>query len=256
MVIETAKEKKEKTIKKKKKRKRKKWTINIDEVMKIIIPEVTTRLGLDYLELTEKELRDVIEPIVSSIIEARKTKPTTESLIKRIINGKPMLFKALSAKMLEREKLAPQQIEFILANAPELAGRAAPRLYHEILEAGLEYLLDTLRYLWQRYGKPTRIQCPYCGFYAVTPGLSCIVCGRVIEERDLKKAIGFNKQLAMLAEVLDKSLLEEIIKAGFVVYDGDIHPPSLRQRLPHGVVLYLTREERDLLRRILNREEA
>lgn len=240
----------------KKSRGSRKWTINIDEVLGEIIPELVERLGIDYLDLSEKELRDVVEPIVSSIVEARKTKPSTESLIKRLISGKQVLFKAISAKLMEREKLTPHQVEFIIANAPDLAGRAAPRLYREVAGSHSEYLLDSLRHLWQRYGRPTRIQCPYCGFYSVTHDLTCIVCGRSVEERDLKGAIRFNQLLVDLARRLDRQLVEEIIRAGFIAYDGEIHPPSMHQRLPHAVVLYLTRGEREMLKRLLKREES
>lgn len=227
----------------------------MDEVLKQVIPEVVSRLSLDYLGLTEKELRDVIEPIVSGIVESRKTKPSIESLVKRIVNGKQMLYKALAAKLLERDRLEPHQVEFIVSNAPDIAGRAAPRLYKDIAEQGLDYLLDTLRYLWQRYGRPTRIRCPYCGFYSVTPDLTCMVCGRVVEEKDLKESIGFRRLLESASKVMDRSLLEEIARAGFVVYDGEIHPPSLRQRIPEGVVLYLSREERELLKRLARGKE-
>lgn len=216
--------------------------------MREVIPEVESQLGLSYLGLTEKEMRDVLEPIVEGVVESRKTKPSIESIVKRIVSGKPALYKAVAARLLERERLSPEQVEFIVSNAPELAGRAAPRLYHEVKGGNRDYLVDTLRYLWQRYGSPTRIQCPYCGFYSVTPDLTCIVCGRSVEEKDLKEAIRFKEQLAELASRLDSQLVAEILRAGFVLYDGEVHPPSLQQRAPQAVVLYLTREEADILR--------
>ncbi|MEB3806301.1 MAG: TFIIB-type zinc ribbon-containing protein [Desulfurococcales archaeon] len=241
--------------KRKSSKKERKWTVNIEEMTSIVASEVVSRAGLDYLGLKEAELRDVIEPIVASIVEARKTKPTAESIIKRIINSRQTLYKAIAAKLLERDTLSLEQLEFIVTYAPELAGRAAPKLYRIAKELNADYIVDTLRYLWQRYGTPTRVRCPYCGFDSVTPDLTCIVCGRSVEERDLKEEIGFDRLLADLARSGHRDVVEEILRAGFAVYDGEIYPPSLRSRHPYGVILYLTRREKMLLKSLLSREE-
>ena len=218
-----------------------------------VIPEVVNRLGLDYLGLTERELRDVIEPIISSIAEARSTKPSVESLVKRIVAGKQMLFKALAARLLEREELNMEQLEFIISYAPDIAGRAAPKLYRIAARIGADHIIDALRTLWEQYGKPTRVECPYCGFRSVTPNLECIVCGRAVEERDLKEKIGFRRLLERFAEEADPVLVEEAARTGLVLYDGDVKPPSLRASSPLAVELFLTKSERDLLKSILSR---
>ncbi len=237
-------------------RSKKKWTLDVEAVASEVIPEVASRLGLDYLGLTERELRDVIEPIISSIAEARSTKPSVESLVKRIVAGKQMLYKAIAAKLLEREELTVDQLEFIVANAPELAGRAAPKLYRIAKAAGADHIIDTLRFLWERYGKPTPVRCPYCGFRAVTPALECIVCGRSVEEEDLKRAIGFEDLLRRFAETADPALVEEVIRRGYVLLDDEIKPPSLRSTTPLAVEIYLTRRERELLRSLLSEKSS
>ena len=232
---------------------RRKWKLDVEEVAGEVIPEVVSRLGLEYLGLTERELRDIIEPIISSIAEARSTKPSVESLVKRIAAGKEMLFKAIAAKLLEREELGREHLEFIVSYAPELAGRAAPRLYREASRLGLDYIIDSLRYLWERYGRPLPVRCPYCGFRSVTPGLTCIVCGRSVEEEDLKESIGFEDLLRRFAETSDPSIVEEVLRSGIVLYDGELHPPSLRSRAPLAVELFLTRRERRVLEEALAR---
>ena len=232
---------------------RRKWKLNVEEVAGQVIPEVVSRLGLEYLGLSERELRDIIEPIITGIAEARSTKPSVESLVKRIVAGKDMLFKAIAAKLLERDELTREQLEFIVSYAPELAGKAAPRLYREASRLGLDYIVDSLRYLWDRYGKPLPVRCPYCGFRSVTPSLTCIVCGRSIEEVDLKNSINFDNLLKRFAETMDPSLVEEVLRSGIVLYDGELHPPSLRSRVPLAVELFLTRRERKLLEEALAR---
>jgi len=232
---------------------RKTWKLDVEAVAGEVIREVVDRLGIDYLGLTERELRDVIEPIIAEIAEARSTKPSVESLVKRIVAGKEMLFKALAARLLEREDLTLEQIEFIVAYAPQLAGRAAPRLYRAAAKLGADHIIDALRTLWELHGAPTPIECPYCGFRAVTPAMECMVCGRVVEERDLKEKIGFRDLLVRFAEEADPALVEEVLRAGFAIYDGEIKPPSMRARAPMGVELFLSRGEREAVREVLAR---
>jgi len=227
--------------------------LDVEAVAGEVIREVVDRLGLDYLGLTERELRDVIEPIIADIAEARSTKPSVESLVKRIVSGKEMLFKALAARLLERDELTLEQLEFIVAYAPQLAGRAAPKLYRAAVKAGADHIIDALRTLWEAYGAPTPIECPYCGFRAVTPAMECLVCGRAVEEGDLKERIGFQDLLLRFAEEADPVLVEEVLRAGLVVYDGEVKPPSMRARAPMGVELFLTRREREALREALAR---
>ncbi len=227
------------------KRKSKTWTLDVEAVAGEVIPQVVERLGLDLLGMSERELRDVIEPIIDEIAKARKTKPSVESLVKRIVSGRQLLYKALAAKLLEREELTLEQLEFIVANAPELAGRAAPHLYRQAKRLGAEYIIDSLRMLWERYGRPTGVVCPYCGFSSVLPDLSCIVCGRTVDEEDLKRAIGFRRLLASFSRAYERALVEEAVNAGYVVYDrGELYPPSMKRR---GIVLFLSREEKELL---------
>jgi len=228
----------------------------VEEVAGRIIPEIVDRLGLAYLDLTEKELRDVIEPIIEAIAEARSTKPTDESLIKRITGNKLLLYKAIAAKLAERDDLTPEQLEFVVSYAPEIAGRLAPKLYYIARSKGADHIVDALRYLWDKYGKPFPVRCPYCEFRSVAPDLTCIVCGRSVDEEDLKDYIGFRGLLARYAETAPRQIAAEIYRSGYVVYDGEIHPPSLKSRAPLGVVLYLSKEEKRLLAEILGLEEA
>jgi len=108
--------------------------------------------------------------------------------------------------------------------------------------------------LWERYGKPLPVRCPYCGFAAVTPDLSCMVCGRSVDEEDLKEYIDLKGLLQEYARRSPRQLVLEIYRSGFVIYDGELYPPSLKSRAPLGVVLYLSRDEKELISRILSEE--
>ncbi|MCE4624781.1 MAG: hypothetical protein F7C35_02815 [Desulfurococcales archaeon] len=230
-------------------RTRKKWTLD----MKTVVPEVSKRviesLGLDYIGIDIDSIKDLIEDIVSSIAEQRATKPSIDSLVSNIIRNKQLILKAIAAKLLQREDLTPEQVEFIVSYAPEIAGRAAPKLYPLAKKLGLDHVIDTLRYLWVRYGRPTPVECPYCGFRAVTPDLRCAVCGAQVSERDLKERIGFQELLEELAGRSPVAALEAV-SAGFVLYDGErLWPPSAARSLSFYIEIYLNRSERELLER-------
>lgn len=227
---------------------RKKWTLDMDTVVPQVASAVIERLGLDYAGIRVDDIRDIVEDIVRGIAESRSTKPSVETLIKKIVKNPLPFKKAVAAKLVTRESLSGEQVEFIVATAPEIAGRAAPRLYREARRLGLEHIVDSLRYLWLRYGRPTPFECPRCGFKALTPELSCMVCGARVDEEEFKSHIGFEMLLREMAETRPSEALEAA-DSGFVLYDGEkLLPPSRRAQTPLLIELYLTSRERSLLR--------
>lgn len=214
--------------------------------------ELHPRLGLDYIGLTVEELASMLEPMIDELVEARSTKPKADTIASRLERGKQVLFKAIAVHLLEREDLTPEQIDFIIANAEELAGRVAPRLYRYAARHGMEHAVDALRYLWDRYGKPLPLRCPRCGFSSLTPDLECMVCGARVSEEEVKESIGFREMIREYAVSADSALVREILAAGYVILDGEVRPPSLRPANGYGVVIYLSREEKEELRRILS----
>ena len=149
--------------------------------------------------------------------------------------------------------MGQSQLEFIVANAPEVAGKAAPLLYQRAIEIGAYHIVESLRHLWVMHGNPTPISCPRCGFRAVTPNLTCMVCGAVLDEREVKDSIGFKELLRDFAERADPRLVEEVLRAGFVLVNHEINPPSLRSALRFYVELYLSRDEKDILKSIVEK---
>ncbi len=210
---------------------RKTWKLDYDEIIPQIGREVIERLGLDYIGVDIDFIRDILEEIVAGIAESRSTKPSIESLINNIIRNKRMFYKAVAAKLILKENLTVEQLEFILDKAPELAGRAAPRLYRIAKDLGADHVIDGLRALWFQYGKPTPFTCPRCGFMALTPELVCMVCGEEVSEEEFKESIRFRELLKTLVEESPSSAYE-ILSAGFVLYDGvRLGPPRSRALL-------------------------
>ncbi len=210
------------------------------------------RLGLDYIGLTVEELAEILEPMIGELVEARATKPKAEVIVAKLERGKQLLLKAIAAHLLSRDELTPEQVEFIVANAEELAGRAAPKLYRQAEKHGLDHVVDALRYLWERYGNPLPVKCPRCGFSSLTPDLECIICGARVSEEELKQSIGFREMLLEYARTADKGILREILAAGFIILNGELKPPSLRPAGGYSIAIYLSRSEKEEIRRLLS----
>ncbi|GAB6147873.1 hypothetical protein JCM10135_04140 [Stetteria hydrogenophila] len=218
--------------------------------------ELAARLGLENV-IQQDKLVEIVRDIVVSIAESRATKPSLESIIKNIMASEQVFLKAIASRLIEDvDSLSLEQLEFIVNNAPEIAGRAAPLLYQRAAALGAQHVIDSLRHYWLIYGNPTPITCPRCGFRAVTPNLTCMVCGAVLDEQEVKEAIGFKSMLKEFAEHADPKLVEEVLRAGFVLVNHEVNPPSMRHSLDFYVELYLTREEKELVRSIIRRRVA
>ncbi|MCE4628508.1 MAG: hypothetical protein F7C34_05125 [Desulfurococcales archaeon] len=232
---------------------RKKWSLDMDTVVPEVARRVIERLGLDYAGVSVEDIRDLIEEIVQAIAENRATKPSIDSLVRNIVRNGPALKKAVAAILAQREDLTGEQIDFIIASAPEVAGRVAPRLYTIARKKGMDHVVDALRTLWVTYGRPTPFTCPRCGFRALTPDLTCMVCGASVDEYEFKESIGFEDLLEEMARERPSDALQAA-EAGFVLYDGNqLLPPSARVPGKPYMELYLTGREREILRRAATR---
>ncbi len=233
--------------------------MSADEVKALadnILGRVYEALGVDLLGLRPEDIRDLVLDAVTGLAEGRVTKLTEEAALKRIVASKDGLLKAIAAKLLSERKVdSVERLQFVISYLPDVAGRAAPELYQLARRLGAQDVIDTLRQLWAQYGRPTPIACPRCGFLAVTPELTCMVCGAELSEAEIKRSLNFPKVIEDLASRLHPRLIEEILAAGYVVVDGDIEPPSMAFQ-GFKVILHLNREEREVLRKALQARQA
>ena len=227
----------------------KRWTLNYEEVVPKVAVAVIERLGLDYANIDINFIYDIVEEIVRGIAESRATKPSIKSLINNIIRNKLLFMKAVATKLIDKDELSVNQLEFIIAYTPEIAGRAAPKLYKAAKKAGADHIIESLRSLWLKYGRPTPFTCPRCGFRALTPDLVCMVCEAEIDEIEFKENIRFKELLREFVEESPASA-SMALSAGFVLYDGEkLYAPSARPMLEGKLVmtLYLTTKEKEII---------
>ncbi len=226
-------------------------TIDIDSYTRSVVSEVASALGLDLLNLTNEELVEVLKPAIEAVVGEARYKPSIDTIISRLRRHFTNIAKLISMQLLRlKEKLAPEQLEFIILNGEEVAGINAPRLYHEALKYKRLDLINNLRILWEKYGNPTPFTCPKCGFRAVIPDLTCIICGNSLTERELKKSIDFKEKLMEFAENASISEIKEVLEKGYVLVGEYIKPPSA-PRSRFDIELFLSSEERKMLSSIL-----
>ncbi len=223
----------------------------LDSLYKAVATRVYSELGLDYVGLGEGEFKDVLEPIVHDIA-SNLSRPTEESISKKILAQRNLFLKALATRLLEQpERLDSVRLEFIIHHAPDAAGKAAQALYEAAKRLGREDLAEALRALWEQYGKPTAARCPRCGFKSITPDLSCTICGATINEEEFKRSVDLDRMLDEWASSAPPELVREAATASIVYYDdGFIKAPS-EPRRPEAIQLTLGRGEKAILEKTL-----
>lgn len=217
-----------------------------------LILEVTERvvesLGIGEAVPTPY-VRELVESLVAEMSEGGK-KVEAERVVKKIESQRDNVYKALIARALSEGEPTPELAELAVYRAPELAGKAAPLLYR--LLKGSPHALEYLKGLWERYGSPTPVRCPVCGFMSIAPDLQCVICGASPKEEEVKASIDLESELRRAARSWHESLIREALSAGYIYYDGEVKPPSMGGgRL--GVLLHLSKREKAVLQEELAR---
>ena len=226
-------------------------TVDVDKILESILDDVVQRLGLDILGLQREAYKEMLKPIVEGIVSQYSSRPSKDAIISKMRATANNVYLFASAYLLEKlERFTSEQLEFIVSYGGPVAAKHVAKLYQEALRLGRKDLIPQIRSLWEIHGTPTPIPCPRCGFRAVTPDLYCMVCGYTLSEKEAKEAIDFQERLRELVEFYDKHEVEEAIEKGYVIVGDTIKPPSARPE-PTDIILHLTREEREYLRRLL-----
>lgn len=225
--------------------------VNPEQVLESIVDELVSRLGLDVLGLNRDEYKEMLRPVIEGILDQYSSRPSREALLSRLEHQAANLYVLASMYVLEkRERLNEDQLEFIVSNAPQVAAKYVSRLYEEAKRLGREDLIPLLRSAWERFGTPSPIPCPRCGFRAVTPDLVCMVCGYELSEREAKEMIDFGERLRELVEFYGPSAAREALTRGYVIVGETVKPPT-EPPGPMDVVLHLDNRDREVLKRLL-----
>lgn len=169
-------------------------------------------------------------------------------IVKKAKRLAPVLNEYIASKILgEIDNLTPNQIEYIVTRGGRAVIPEISRLYNASVKLGREDLVSILRYTWNTQGPKGFLECPRCGFKAISPDRSCIVCGTVVTDEYLRKALGFSEKFEVFLKSASVAELNEVLNHGYVLVGekGVYNPRSSRARIENPVVyiVYLRKEE-------------
>lgn len=228
-----------------------------DALVESIATEIVDRLALEDVGIKPSDIIDVIRPIVESIADQYSSRPSKEQILNRILRHQDKLLEIIAAYLLEsRDELDEAQLEFVVFNAsPQLVARHIQRLYDIARRLGRGDIVDVLKTKWLESGYATPYQCPVCGFYALTPDFTCIVCGADVDEEEYKKFIGFEELFRNFVEESDIADLMDVLSERKVAFDGtQLIPPSRASR--NMLVFHLKGEEVKIVEEALSRKKG
>ncbi|MEZ0394367.1 MAG: hypothetical protein ABWK00_04925 [Desulfurococcaceae archaeon] len=227
---------------------RKAKSIDVDELVDKYGRDVLERLGVDQLGLGEGLLLNLARDVIEALTAGTTSKPDLETLLRRLERNKQALMELVSYKLAASlDSLSEQQLEFVVNNGGRSIVGEVPRLYKSAKSHGREDLIDTLRALWNKYGKRSPVTCPKCGFDSIMPDHGCFVCGHVVSERYIRERTSFDSMFKEFVKVADTAALSDLANIGYILISsrGLVHPRS-REAQRGEVLIPVTLNSKDL----------
>jgi len=236
-------------------------TVDVDAWTARHLDELVDVLGLRFLDLSREEYRELVTKIVD-LLYTGSSSIDVKTIARRFRRNLQQLYQFIAAALVEiREELSEEQLEFVVNNIGDAVLGLAPRLYRECVRRGRTDLVERLRAQWNASWVRNRhpvlpVECPRCGFNALMPDLTCLVCGATVSEEELKRHVGFENMLREFAETYPVEDVKRALKYGYVYLTSyGIKPPG-GARDPIDIEVVLTRRERELLKRLLELRES
>ncbi len=228
----------EQKTKKKRRRRRRHKTIDLDSLAEQYKEYVIEALGISYLELPQRVLDEISKEVVNAVVTSTSYKPSVDTIVKRINRYRKQLYKIVSAKILESiDKLTIDQLEFVIGNGEEVLIQYIQDLYKLAKKYNREDLVSMLQFVWEKYGRPTPIQCPKCGFRTIMPDYGCMVCGYVVSENYIREQLNFEERFIEFIKTASVAQLRDIMDIGFILV-SDVDMKSPRERIDPSIRIY------------------
>ena len=248
-------EKKPKTTSKRRSRARRRREFNAEAWLNKNVEELAQHLGLDTLGLSKEELIEVLIKIVEELAGA-SAYIDVSTMVKRFRRYYDRIAPLIAANIAEiRPHMNREQLEFVVNNIGDFILVFAPKLYNELKKLDhSEDLIQILQQQWikawiNRRGTPIPPKCPKCGFNAITPDLTCLVCGNSITDKELKATSEFKE---MFKEFIKRSSIQEleyVLKASYVILSAhEIRSPK-EYRTKVDIEIFLSADEKEEIRK-------
>jgi len=259
-------EKEEKETTRKRRRRsytRRRREFDAEAWLKRNIEELAQNLGLDTLGLTREELIETLVKIVEELAGA-STYIDVNTMVKRFRRYYDRIAPLIAANIAEvRAHMTKEQLEFVASNIGDFILIFAPKLYSEAKRLGYsEDLMQILQQQWikawiNRRGTPIPPRCPKCGFNALTPDLTCLVCGVALSDKELKASPEFKYMFKEFIKRASTEELEYVLKAGYVILSAHEVKSPKEPRTKVDIEIFLSANEKEEIRKELsNRRES
>ncbi len=234
---------------------RKRREVNLDNWVEKHIDSIVSLTGLELLGLTREQYIDLLKDIIIQLYGSTSSYAKAEVIAKRFMRYSERVYPIIASRLtMQLSKFTPTQLEFIVYNIGDSILGLAPKIYVEVKKAGRDDLLQILRNKWANMWLKNKLpvlptECPKCGFNALMPDLSCLVCGASVSEREVKERINFKEALADFVSSLTCEQLSDLIKYDYILVNGLGLKHPKERRTPIDVEIYLSRSEKEIVRR-------
>ncbi len=234
---------------------RKKREVNLDNWIEKHIDNIVSLTGLDLLGLTHEQYVDLLKDIIIQLYGSTSSYTKAEVVAKRFMRYSERVYPIIASRLtMLLSRFTPTQLEFIVYNIGDSILGLAPKIYVEVKKAGRDDLLQILRNKWANMWLRNKLpvlpaECPKCGFNALMPDLSCLVCGASVSEKEVKEKMNFKDAFIDFVNSLTCEQLSDLIKYDYVLVNGLglKHPKEKRTLI--DIEIYLSRSEKEIVRR-------
>ena len=212
------------------------------------------------LSLPEEVSRQLVREVVEMIASEYSSKPSVDAILKKAKRNIRVLYEYAVSKLLEAlSKPTPEQLEYIVSHGSKALIPEIGKLYKLAVTYKREDLIEHLRYVWNTHGPRGMVECPRCKFNAITPENSCSICGHVVTEEYIRRALSFTEKFEFYVKTASIAELNEVLRYGYVLVGerGIYYPRSPRARLENNVIyqIYLVSSEISRITEEINSRE-
>lgn len=233
----------------------------MNKLVESFYEELYSYLGLDTLNIPDNLAHKIIYEILDMLYGGLSSKPKLDAVLKKIKRYREKIYGIISYMLLENLKdLSEEQLEFIVYNGGQFLVRDISHLYMLLKKISRNDLITYLEYIWEKYGNPSPIKCPKCGFRAIMPDFTCNICGYVVSEEYIRREIGFDEKFKIYVEQASVAELRDVMDLGYVlVGENGIKSPRYKHKLSfekkYYYPIYLKRKDVVLIMEEISRRK-
>lgn len=228
--------------------------VDIDKWIEENIREFVELSSLSILGLSEAQYIELLHDILTQLYGSPTARTDVETVVRRYNRHKEVINELIANKLVQMfETPSPSLLDFIVSNVRDSVLSVAPRIYGQVVKEKRTDLIEVLKIKWfnawvsKRFRIPP-ITCPKCGFNSLMPDLSCLICGSIISESQLKKHVDFEKSLERFVNELSCNELRDLLNYDLVLLNSEgIKKPTDTRSLV-DIEVYLTSKEKKIIR--------